>query len=60
MGAHIAASLNLSERTVKFHVSSLLTKFRVRGRMELLREAPRRIPTMIGRQSVGIVAARIG
>ena len=52
----IAASLNLSERTVKFHVSSLLTKFRVRGRMELLREAPRRIPTMIGRQSVGIVA----
>jgi DNA-binding CsgD family transcriptional regulator len=48
----IAASLNLSERTVKFHVSSLLTKFRVRGRMELLREAPRRIPTMTGRQSV--------
>jgi DNA-binding CsgD family transcriptional regulator len=35
----IAASLNLSERTVKFHVSSLLAKFRVRGRMELLREA---------------------
>ncbi len=37
----IAASLNLSERTVKFHVSSLLTKFRVRGRMELVREAAR-------------------
>jgi DNA-binding CsgD family transcriptional regulator len=35
----IAASLNLSERTVKFHVSSLLAKFRVRGRMELVREA---------------------
>jgi len=35
----IAVSLNLSERTVKFHVSSLLTKFRVRGRMELVREA---------------------
>ncbi len=35
----IAASLNLSERTVKFHVSSLLSKFRVRGRMELVREA---------------------
>jgi DNA-binding CsgD family transcriptional regulator len=37
----IAASLNLSERTVKFHVSSLLAKFRVRGRMELVREATR-------------------
>ena len=35
----IAASLSLSERTVKFHVSSLLAKFGVRGRMELLREA---------------------
>lgn len=35
----IAASLNLSERTVKFHVSSLLAKFHVRGRMELVREA---------------------
>lgn len=35
----IAASLNLSERTVKFHVSSLLAKFCVRGRMELVREA---------------------
>jgi DNA-binding CsgD family transcriptional regulator len=31
----IAASLNLSERTVKFHVSSLLSKFHVHGRMEL-------------------------
>jgi DNA-binding CsgD family transcriptional regulator len=37
----IAAGLNLSERTVKFHVSSLLSKFRVRGRMELVREASR-------------------
>jgi DNA-binding CsgD family transcriptional regulator len=35
----IAATLNLSERTVKFHVSSLLAKFQVRGRMELVREA---------------------
>lgn len=35
----IAANLNLSERTVKFHVSALLAKFRVRGRMELVREA---------------------
>jgi DNA-binding CsgD family transcriptional regulator len=37
----IAANLNLSERTIKFHVSSLLAKFRVRGRMELVREASR-------------------
>jgi DNA-binding CsgD family transcriptional regulator len=37
----IANELNLSERTVKFHVSSLLSKFRVRGRMELVREASR-------------------
>lgn len=37
----IAAALHLSERTVKFHVSSLLAKFRVRGRMELAREASR-------------------
>jgi DNA-binding CsgD family transcriptional regulator len=44
----IAASLNLSERTVKFHVSSLLTKFRVRGRMELVREATRRAPVALG------------
>ncbi|MGC1451730.1 MAG: helix-turn-helix transcriptional regulator [Candidatus Sulfotelmatobacter sp.] len=37
----IAANLNLSERTVKFHVSSLLAKFRVRSRMDLVREAAR-------------------
>jgi DNA-binding NarL/FixJ family response regulator len=37
----IASQLNLSERTVKFHVSSLLAKFQVRGRMELVREASR-------------------
>jgi DNA-binding CsgD family transcriptional regulator len=42
----IAASLNLSERTVKFHVSSLLSKFRVRGRMELVREAARTTPNI--------------
>jgi DNA-binding CsgD family transcriptional regulator len=40
----IAISLNLSQRTVKFHVSSLLTKFNVRGRIELAREAWRQIP----------------
>src|SRR5258708_34041894 len=49
----IAASLNLSERTVKFHVSSLLAKFRVRGRMELVREAARHTATpMTGTQPV--------
>jgi len=37
----IASHLNLSERTVKFHVSSLLAKFQVRGRMELVRETAR-------------------
>jgi DNA-binding CsgD family transcriptional regulator len=55
----IAASLNLSERTVKFHVSSLLTKFRVRGRMELFREATRRTPaSMTGPQSFASREAR--
>ena len=32
----IAASLNLSERTVKFHVSNLLAKFGVRRRADLI------------------------
>ncbi len=41
----IGATLNLSERTVKFHVSSLLAKFRVRGRMELVQEASRQTAT---------------
>ncbi len=54
----IAASLNVSERTVKFHVSSLLMKFRVRGRMELVREATRRAPTMTGPQSLMTREAR--
>jgi len=35
----IAARLNLSERTVKFHVSALLRKFRVRSRAGLAGEA---------------------
>jgi DNA-binding CsgD family transcriptional regulator len=47
----IAATLNLSERTVKFHVSALLAKFRVRGRMELVREASR---GSIGHASMGM------
>src|SRR5215475_7243047 len=54
----IAATLNLSERTVKFHVSSLLTKFRVRGRMELVREATRRTPAMQGPQTMATREAR--
>jgi DNA-binding NarL/FixJ family response regulator len=37
----IASELNLSERTVKFHVSSLLSKFKVHSRMELMRDASR-------------------
>jgi DNA-binding NarL/FixJ family response regulator len=37
----IAASLKVRVRTVKFHVSSLLSKFHVRGRMELVREVTR-------------------
>jgi DNA-binding CsgD family transcriptional regulator len=54
----IAASLNLSERTVKFHVSSLLIKFRVRGRMELA-EANRRTPASVtGPQSFASREAR--
>ncbi len=48
----IASELNLSERTVKFHVSSLLAKFKVRGRLELLREASRHslnsLPAAVG------------
>ena len=44
----IASKLNLSERTVKFHVSSLLAKFQVRGRMELVREAARHAMGMGG------------
>ena len=56
----IAATLNLSERTVKFHVSSLLTKFRVRGRMELVREATRRTPAMQSPQTIATREARGG
>ncbi|MCL6482218.1 MAG: helix-turn-helix transcriptional regulator [Firmicutes bacterium] len=35
----IATRLRLSERTVKFHISALLKKFRVRSRTALVREA---------------------
>ena len=47
----IASELNLSERTVKFHVSSLLSKFKVHSRMELMRDAPRN--SMRGLPAVG-------
>ena len=42
----IAAQLSISERTIKFHVSALLDKFRVRGRSELVIMAadPRFLP----------------
>jgi DNA-binding CsgD family transcriptional regulator len=32
----IGGTLEISERTVKFHVSNILTKTRVQGRQELL------------------------
>lgn len=35
----IASRLNISVRTVKFHVSALLTKFKVQSRWELTRKA---------------------
>jgi DNA-binding CsgD family transcriptional regulator len=41
----IAVALNLTERTVKFHVSSLLLKFSVRNRLDLAFEAWRYMPT---------------
>jgi DNA-binding NarL/FixJ family response regulator len=40
----IAAKLNLSERTVKFHVSALLIKFDVRGRIDLMLKATKILP----------------
>ena len=35
----IASKLNLAERTVKFHVSALLQKFHVEGRVSLMKKA---------------------
>lgn len=40
----IANKLNISERTVKFHVSALLQKFDVRGRVDLMLEAANILP----------------
>jgi len=54
----IASELNLSERTVKFHVSSLLSKFKVHSRMELMRDASRNsakvFPAAVGTSSGSI------
>ena len=40
----IAVKLNVSVRTVKFHVSTLLEKFEVRGRVDLMIEAAEFLP----------------
>jgi hypothetical protein len=40
----IATKLNVSVRTVKFHVSTLLEKFEVRGRVDLMLEAAEFLP----------------
>ncbi len=50
----IASQLNISERTVKFHVSSLLTKFRVSTRSELARRAIGMLqrPAMVGHHGI--------
>jgi len=48
----IACELNVSERTIKFHVSSLLSKFKVRSRLELMHEASQQamkhLPAAVG------------
>jgi DNA-binding NarL/FixJ family response regulator len=42
----IGARLNVSERTIKYHVSALLAKFRVRDRVSLMREATSGLRTL--------------
>jgi DNA-binding CsgD family transcriptional regulator len=42
----IGARLNVSERTVKYHVSALLSKFDVRNRVSLMREAANGVRTL--------------
>jgi DNA-binding CsgD family transcriptional regulator len=50
----IADSLHLSERTVKFHVSSLLAKYGVRGRMALAHQVMLRVSGATEEQSSAI------
>jgi DNA-binding CsgD family transcriptional regulator len=54
----IACELNVSERAVKFHVSSLLSKFKVRSRLELMREASQQamkhLPAAVGSRATMI------
>src|SRR5215469_16413219 len=55
----IANKLNISERTVKFHVSNLFTKFKVDSRTQLMRlrlwasapQVAQAIPTTLQQQS---------
>lgn len=48
----IACELNVSERTIKFHASSLLSKFKVRSRLDLIHEASQQamkhLPAAVG------------
>ena len=48
----IGKRLNVSERTVKFHISALLTKFDVAGRMGLMRKATELLSTLRAPTSV--------
>jgi DNA-binding CsgD family transcriptional regulator len=52
----IRNKLNVSERTVKFHVSALLMKFEVTGRVALMRKVTDLLAA--GRVSIGLEAAQ--
>jgi DNA-binding CsgD family transcriptional regulator len=54
----IGKKLNLSERTVKFHVSALFVKFDVCGRMSLVRKAADLLSTV--RFPAGVELPRLG
>lgn len=58
----IGKKLNVSERTVKFHISALFMKFDVTGRMGLMRRAtellsPLKVPTSV--ESPQLVASEV-
>jgi DNA-binding CsgD family transcriptional regulator len=53
----IASRLSISERTVKFHVSSLFVKFKVRSRIELMRKTPSLFGNVESQQPGSAVAA---